>query len=143
MRKKVVYLAGLMTGLTVEEAMQWRYDAKRKLRDSFKMFPSDYTFNTYVPEFDPELDETGKEIWNRDYYYVDNSDVLLVNFDYDNQRPYLGTSMEIARAFYQNKPIIIFSNQEWVHNNKTLNYHATKIVNTIDEAIKYIKNYYY
>ncbi|MFW6007967.1 MAG: hypothetical protein ACOCP8_01770 [archaeon] len=134
MRKKIVYLAGLMTGLTSEEAMKWRFNAAGLLKDMY---------NCYTPDYDPKTNQTGKEIWDRDYYYVDNSDIVLVNFDYNNDKPFIGTSMEIARAHYQNKPIIMFSTKDWVHNSKTFNYHATKITKTLKEAIDYIKAYYY
>lgn len=126
--KKTIYLAGKMEGLTNDEIMNWRKYAKDKLKD---------LCNVKYAEPISEMKHFN-EVWDRDYFLLDNSDIILVNFDYEKENPFLGTSMEIARAYYQRKPIIIFSSKDWVKNNFTLKYHATCIVNTLDEAIDFI-----
>ena len=126
--KKSVYLAGKMEGLIAKEIINWRRDAKYRLQDL-----CDVKFARPVTNI-----KHFNEIWDRDYFLLDSSDIVLVNFDYDNDSPFLGTSMEIARAYYQRKPIIIFSSKDWVKNNFTLQYHATCIVDTLEEAIDFI-----
>lgn len=121
--KKSIYLAGKMDGLSFEDAMSWRHKAKRMI----------YDFKVYIPQY--ELSPDNNLMWDRDYYQLDNSDILIVNFDYEKDSPFLGTSMEIGRAFYQRKPIIIFSTKSWVKESLTLKYHSTAIVNTLEEAI--------
>lgn len=129
-----IYLAGKMDGLAKEEAMGWRKEVFRKMPEK------GYEIN--IPPYLSQNKHPNLS-WEIDYYLLDKSTILLVNFDYDiEQSPFLGTSMEIGRATYQRKPIIIFSSKEWVHNNPTLNYHATAIVNTMEEAIRYIEKWF-
>lgn len=128
--KKSIYLAGRMNDLTREEAISWRNFVVEKLNN----------YNIYSPEWNNQDD---KETWLKNYYMLDHSDILLVNMNYDDNYPYLGISMEIARAFYQRKPIIIFSSKDWVHNSKTLQYHSSKILNFIGDAIEYINLNYH
>ena len=129
--KKTIYLAGKMDGLTKEEAMAWRLKTKKKLQ---------YLYNVNMPEYD-YCEGFANLMWDTDYFLLDHSDILLVNFDYEKNSPFLGTSMEIGRALYQRKPIIIFSTQKWVHESLTLQYHASAIVNTLDEAIDVINSF--
>lgn len=129
--KKTIYLAGKMDGLTKEEAMTWRVKAKNKLQ---------HLYNVNMPEYD-YCEGFANLMWDRDYFLLDQSDILLVNFDYEKDSPFLGTSIEIGRALYQRKPIIIFSTQKWVHESLTLQYHASAIVNTLDEAIDVINSF--
>jgi len=126
--KKTIYLVGPIDGLNNSDAMNWRVNAKKAVCDKY---------NVYIPSYQ-DSNETPNEIWDRDYFYVDNSDILIVNLDYDNNKPFLDTSIEISRAFYQNKIIIVFSSKDWVHNSKTIKYHATKIVKNLEEAIEYV-----
>lgn len=130
---KSIYLAGKIEGLSEKEAMSWRLAVKNELEYNDKIC------KVNCPKY--EYDDCNNLLWDRDYFLLDNSDILLVNFNYDNDSPFLGTSMEIGRAFYQRKPIIIFSTKEWVHKNKTLKYHASAIVKTIDDAIDIIKGF--
>ncbi len=128
--KKSVYLAGKIDGLTFTQAMAWRRDITGKLEQ----------FDVNCPSYSSEENHPNL-MWDKDYFLLDNSDIVLVNLDYENNSPFLGTSMEIGRAFYQRKPIIIFSSKDWVHKSLTLQYHATAIVNDIDEAIDIIQQF--
>lgn len=125
MKRKTIYLAGRMDGLSYEDAMTWRYKAKSML----------YNFDVYIPHYGFTLDNKNL-MWDRDYFMEDNCDILIVNFDYEKENPFLGTSMEIGRAYYQRKPIIIFSTKQWVKDSLTLQHHASAIVNTLEEAVE-------
>ena len=125
-----IYLAGKMDGLSEQEAMSWRRKVLYELQITDKLFKVNYPPYGY--------EEHKNLMWDRDYFLLDKSDILLVNFDYEENSPFLGTSMEIGRAYYQRKPIVIFSSKQWVHESKTLQYHATAIVNTLEEAIEII-----
>lgn len=129
--KRSVYLAGKMDGLTKDQAMEWRKKTKTFLSNEF---------NVNMPEYD-YCEGFQNLMWSKDYHLLDKSDIMLVNFDYEKDSPFLGTSIEIGRAFYQRKPIIIFSNKDWVHQSITLQYHASAIVKTFDEAIELIKDF--
>jgi len=127
--KKTIYLAGRMDGLTENEAMDWRYRINGYLNEFY---------NIRIPLFNPLIDNNNS-MWDMDYYWLDNSDIIIANFDYESNVPFLGTSMEIARAYYQNKPIIIFSSKKWVKESITLKYHATAIVSDLEKAIEIAK----
>lgn len=129
-----IYLSGKMKNLQFPDWKSWRNKATEILVHElgFKVISS-FKF--------PE-ETSGKEIWDSCYFKLDHSDIILVNLDYPEDSPFLGTSIEISRAYMQNKPIIVFSSQDWVKNNATLKHHATIIVSTLDEAINYINDHY-
>ncbi len=131
---KTIYLAGKIEGLTSEECLSWRAKLKSIVSSNYDKFS--VLYNTKMEN------ESYKEIWNKCYYLLDNSDMLLINFDYEENSPFLGTSMEIGRAHLQGKPIFIFSNKDWVHNNSTLKHHASKMFRNMEEAMEYINDNY-
>jgi nucleoside 2-deoxyribosyltransferase len=124
-----IYTSGPMDNINEDEAINWRKYVRSFLHQHCKV---------YVPIYD-SIEDNGNEVWSRNYFMLDRSDVILVNLDYSNTRPFLGLSLEMGRAYFQHKPIVIFSNYDWVHENKTLQHHAAKILRTLDEAIEYIK----
>ncbi len=131
--KKTIFLSGKIDGLSEVNAMKWRREAKEKLQTYAGI-------KVTMPQYDTNVNLLHQnETWDRDYFLVDNCDILLVNFNYEPDSPFLGTSMEIARAYYQHKPIIIMSNKNWVKNNFTLKYHASYMANDLDDAIDYIR----
>jgi nucleoside 2-deoxyribosyltransferase len=127
--KKTIFLAGRIDGLNLDEAMQWRKDLKHFLEPEFEVKIPDFV---YKPE-------ASNEVWGRNYFLLDHSDILIVNMNYEENEKFLGISMEMGRAFYQRKPIIIYSNKEWVKNNYTLKYHATAIIGNQTELLDYLK----
>lgn len=130
---KSIYVAGRIESLSENEAMGWRRNVRQQLEVDEKLFKVNCPPYAY--------EDFNNLMWDRDYFLLDKSDILLVNFDYKKDGPFLGTSMEIGRAFYQRKPIIIFSSYSWVHENITLQYHASAIVSTMEEAIDLIKTF--
>jgi len=130
--KKTIYFACPMDGIEKGKSIGWRDEAKESLEQNF---------NVYLPFYAHETD-TGDEIWGRDYYMLDHSDMVMIYINHEPTKPFLGISCEMSRAFYQHKPIIIVSKYDWVHNNRTFQHHATKILYTLEEATEYINIYY-
>lgn len=130
--KKTIYFACPMDNIEKNESINWRDKTIEELSSDF---------NVYLPFYANEED-TGSEIWGRDYYMLDHSDIILIYIEQPNNKPFLGISCEMSRAFYQHKPIIIVSSYDWVHNNKTFQYHSNKILRTLDDAIDYILKFY-
>lgn len=130
--KKTIYFACPMDDIEKTKSISWIDQIVEQLSPSF---------NINLPFYASE-DETGSEIWGRDYYKLDHSDIVLIYIEHPNNKPFLGISCEMSRAFYQHKPIIIVSSYDWVHNNRTFQYHANKILRTLDDAIDYIATYY-
>jgi nucleoside 2-deoxyribosyltransferase len=129
--RKTIFLAGRVDGLDRTEAMKWRDGLKHFLEPEFDVVLPEYV---YKPEISNEL-------WGRNYFLLDNSDILVVNMKYEENEKFLGISMEMGRAFYQRKPIIIYSDKDWVKNNHTLRYHATAIIGNQSELLDYIKTF--
>lgn len=130
--KKTVYLACPMDNIEKKKSIGWRDQVLEQLSTNF---------NVYLPFYGNEED-TGSEIWGRDYYMLDHSDIILIYIEHQNDKPFLGISCEMSRAFYQHKPIIVVSSYDWVHNNRTFHHHANKILRTLDDATDYIIRFY-
>lgn len=124
--KPSIYLAGK---INYNSYGNWKFEISEKLNDNFKI-------NTCKLEYNKEI----KLMLNREYTLLDKSDILLINFDFEesdtNSLLHLGSIM--SRAFYQHKPIIVFSSKDWVKNNEIVKYYASIICNSLDTSIDYI-----
>ena len=72
--KKTIFLAGRIDGLNLDEAMQWRKDLRHFLEPEFEVKIPDFV---YKPE-------VSNEIWGRNYFLLDHSDILVVNMNYED-----------------------------------------------------------
>lgn len=81
------------------------------------------------------------EIVGRDEYDIDHSDILIAVFPYDTIS--IGTPMEIYRAREIKKiPIIIVSPIEKIREHHWIKSKATKIFCNMDDATKYLADWY-
>ena len=118
MRRPLVYLAGPMKGLTVDNANEWRTVTKN--------FCYDHNIETVSPlrgrsslvdkevmrthyDGDPLL--TQSAITRRDYFDVRRSDAVFVNF-MDSKTVSIGTIAEIAWAWQLQKPVIVIMEKD-------------------------------
>ena len=135
MKNNTIYLAGKMSGLSIEEMAQWRNDFKFKLKcntDKFHIVsPTDYY------SFEVKKHKTEREVMDYDLWIVRNSSLIVVNLDYPNS---LGTAIELYEA---NKhcgiPVIGFGtieNHPWIEECVTVKF------DTMDEVIEYIMEFY-
>lgn len=129
-----VYLAGKMTGLTVEEMREWRIHAAGQLRQAgFRVydpteavFPSDFTAN---------------EVVANNCFMIDRSDIILAEIDHDE--PSIGTLGEIMYAGYLGKPVIVWGKNTWVQQAPWLARNTAARFNLLALALAYIiKNYW-
>ncbi len=124
MNNPIVYLCGPIAGCTDEECKNWRDQSKLVIQN---------TFDPMVRDYRGREDECMKEIVELDKKDIDQSDVILVNYD----KPSVGTSMEILYAWERKKTIILVA----AKNTKLspwLKYHSTYIFHSFDEAYKFI-----
>ena len=103
MNKTTVYLAGGITGLSLEEATEWRKLSK----DLFKSFGNGY-FSCFLPtdhflDFSKNNDE--RAAMNYDLYKLRHSDILLINM---NNPESLGTMAEISLAYELRIPMVAY-----------------------------------
>jgi nucleoside 2-deoxyribosyltransferase len=131
------YLAGKISGISLEESNTWRLVAKNVLENIYSdkkviaINPNDY-YN-----FNNKMHLTEKEIIRFDLNKVRNSDVILVNLDGDS----IGTSMELMLAHELHKPIVGYLESK-AELHPWLEYVCDRICENIFDAIDYIKNYY-
>jgi nucleoside 2-deoxyribosyltransferase len=128
MSKKIIYLAGPMTGCTDEEMFGWRNEAKRILGNQF--FILDPT----------DRDYRGKEEENYDQIVLDdlkdiaNSDIVLVKFD----KVSAGTCMEMVYAWQDGRTNVYVINEKNLVLSPWVLYHSDDVFSDLGAALKYI-----
>jgi nucleoside 2-deoxyribosyltransferase len=124
--KMKVYLAGPIFQSEDHECIDWRKDAKCKLNGHQILDPMERDYRGVT-------NENFTKIVEEDKGFIDNSNILLVNFS----KPSVGTSMEILYAWEREKHIVIIS--ESTDISPWLLYHSNKICRSLSEAIDYIQ----
>lgn len=148
-----IYLAGKMSGITLNEAQQWRDDIIRKFRSAenyvFFFDPTD-GLELYIKDGDEKLTVLGPhlpqhlygpmECFHRDLYMVDESDIVLANLNGDHWQS-LGTIFEIGYAYAKGKRVIVIAGpDDYAAKHPFITSHAT-IVKDIHEAEELIEKY--
>lgn len=125
------YLAGPMEGMTYEEAADWRdlatflliergMRAKNPMvRDYRELFAN----GGYIP---------GEKIVEPDKNDILQSDAIIVWYSEKST----GTAMEVIWAYYWGIPIIVIAVKNPI--SPWIDYHATTIVETVEEAVEYL-----
>jgi len=136
--KKLVYLSGCMDGVSIEEGNTWRKKATEFLNlrglDTFNPYDIHPTGGNYEPN----------EIHNNDVYYLDRSDVILVNLDIPNmiessKIPFF-TIGEMYLAHAARKPIVAYTN--CLANRLSYKAIVTKSFTNLEDAMEYIASTY-
>jgi len=135
MTKPKLYLAGKMSGLSIEEMSGWRLVATKLLDDDFHIINPCVYYNF-------EMDRstyTESEIKEFDLHMVKRSDIILVNFDFPDS---IGTAIELHMAHdVWNIPVVAYGGLSTeVHPWMTLS--VTKRCKTLSDAVSYIYKYY-
>lgn len=146
-----IYLAGPISGLSYEEVYsyfkttkdeleKWNYHvlspmtAKRELRTEFE-------FKSHGYEDIPVA--TNHAIFNRDRWMVKQSDIVYANLTNCGERVSIGTMMELAWAFDNNKHVVVAIQEENIHNHSFVLEAAHVTFKTHKEAIEYLKRITY
>lgn len=146
MKNLNIFLSGGMTGLSKEEAKQWRYDLtiRSKYYPHIHLIdPTEYFFPHSPTDKDYE-----KEAMKFDMYHLLHSDLVIVNFN----SPYsIGTAQELAIAHINNIPIfgIIEENKHlslhpWYKEEctKIFTYDQDNYYEVLDTVLFYIDKHY-
>lgn len=120
----VVYLCGPINGCTDDECMNWREEAKRRLKNTIDPMERDYRGLE---------SECVDEIVELDKQDIDNSDILLVNY----VKPSVGTSMEILYAWERGKRIYVVA-PKGVTISPWLAYHSHLIFNRFEDFYSFL-----
>ena len=128
-----VFLSGAIEEVGIF-AHGWRNKAVKLLADrGFEAVnPMDYALE--------ETDCEPKEIVDKNIFLQKNCDILLVEYTIPG-RAYIGTDFEMTWAHLNNQPIIVWAHQDLQHRIY-LKFLATKLADTLEEAVEYICNTY-
>ena len=143
-----IYLAGAMTGKTLEEMNKWRKDVTRAIElspDFRRMVRVINPVLYYSTADDPQKYDDDKEYIRWEWREAENADVVISACD--TKINSIGTAIETALAFKKNVPIVLYiTNKDGyvcdVH--PYLYYMADNLFyhNEIDEMVKYIARYF-
>lgn len=139
-----IYLAGKMTGLSLNDMNFWRNKIRDGLRD--KAYYADYSLSVINPVDFYNLEsnnyQSEKEVEDYDLAHVISSDLIIVNLD--GLSTSVGTIIELHDANYHHKiPVIAFGNKEIYDNlHPWIQRDITRVESNMDEVVKYIKDFY-
>lgn len=128
-RKPILYLCGAMDNVSEDERHGWREEVKQKWKADWCLDPTRRDYG------ERDLDEVCRELVDLDKRDIMASDITLVNYT----RPSVGTSMEILFSWERHMPVVIIDKAENGFISPWLYYHSTVIVDSIDEALDWIK----
>ena len=142
-KELTIYLAGAMSGLTIEEMNMWRNKVNQNLRRVAAM--ADVKVNVINPvmyfNFDNNRHQTEMEVMKFDLSKVTSSDIVIVNMDKLNTS--IGTCIECYEAWKKGIPVLAFGSDylwdnlhPWIQNCITRH-----DVNYID-TVNYINDLY-
>lgn len=139
-----VYLAGPITGLTLDQADDWRISAEEKLRARgmtplsplrAEKFLKDYgVLETSYLGATPMVTDRG--IMTRDHWDVSRCDAVLFNL-LGASRVSIGTMFELAWAYAYRKPVVVIMEPEDNPHEHSMVREATDYrVESLDVAIE-------
>ena len=134
----MVYLSGSMDGVSIEEGNKWRLHASEKLKNA--------GFDVYNPYDGIPLTKeahraaTPNEVFHKDIWYLEKSDIVLVNLDLPETIKSKGmpffTIGELFLAHRDRKVLVSYTNPlQGRHGYEAI---ITKTLKDLDEAIDYI-----
>lgn len=129
-----VFLSGAIEDVQSHFIYSWRDEAALLLADrGFKAInPMDYTLE--------EENCEPKEIVDKNLFLQKSCDILLVEYQL-LQRAYIGTDFEMTWAHLSNQPIIVWAHRA-IQHRKYLRFLATKLADSLEEAVEYISHTY-
>ena len=115
-------------------ARQWRESAKQMIAGRFRLL--DPMRRKFV---DRQVD-SANEIVEFDLQDVRDADIILVNYN----KPSIGTSMEVFYAAHDlGKFVVAFSPFEYKDCSPWMARYCTKILPTLEDAVKYIVEHFF
>lgn len=125
----LVYLAGKISGLSQNQANEWRDVA----RDYLSLHDID-THNPFEG-FDVDGKYEPREIVARNKFYIQKSDIILAEMEHNE--PSLGTMGEIVYANMLGMPIFTWGTADY-NGNPWVETHVNKHFKRLDDALDYI-----
>lgn len=148
MSKPRIYLAGPVTGLSYEDATQWRVEAVRRLPEIRCFSPMRAKQAQQGRQclgweandlHDADAIFTPKGIVARDYLDCRKADLLLVNFEPSAPEISIGTVSEISWAWADRTPTIVIATPGNRHDCKWLRELVPFWTDNFDDAIRLVQ----
>jgi len=146
-----VYLAGYISGSKIKECIEWRKKV-REYYDNWKgeRYPIEWLdpLNGEIEKISPDgLDCSlpGKALVHRDFCSVKVADLIIANLDtFGEPRPSVGTTYELAWAWYLKKPVVMITTDDNYINHPFVKDTVSKFVKDVDELLESkIVNYFF
>ena len=141
--KKLVYLAGPISGLSYEGATNWRQYAITKLHPLVGLSPmrgKDYLLDEL--DIDANTDygilSTAKAIVARDRFDCQRADCILFNLS-ESQKVSIGTMIEFGWADAARIPKVVVTGDNTVHTHAMVNQLSDFVAKDLDEGINIVK----
>ena len=139
-----IYLAGKMSGLTLEEMNSWRVELKNKLCQVASWYEYNLTVINPVDfyNFEEKRHQSEEEIEDFDLSHVISSDIVIVNLEGLNTSD--GTKIELHDGNYHHKiPVIAFGSKR-VHDDlhPWIKRDITRVEPNINSVVEYIRDFY-
>jgi nucleoside 2-deoxyribosyltransferase len=149
MNKLTVYTVGAITGLSYNECVsQFNKRVERLEEMNFKVFTPMLGKAHLRNEkelkpmgYEGEPISTNHAIVQTDFWRVDNSDIILVDFTNARDRVSIGSVSEISRAFAKDKLVITVMGDKNIHQHCFILEMSSIIFKTNEDAYKYLKHY--
>jgi len=138
---KLVYLAGPITGLSYDGAVNWRTDLIEKLKPLFGLSPmrnKDYLRkekHLAAEGYNIHALSTNKGILTRDSFDCKRANLVIAYLD-EAKEVSIGTVMEIGMAYIARVPIITVMKKGNIHWHGMVIEASGWIVDTLDEAVE-------
>lgn len=133
-----VYLAGKMGDLSKEDMKSWR--------DSATEYLESHGFSVQDPTtvmFDHSIGiERPQEITENNKYMIDNSEIVLVEFDNPELDISIGTVCEVVYAYMQGMPILVWGRDQDTIEHPWIEYHSVRSFEKMEDVLDYLVNCY-
>jgi nucleoside 2-deoxyribosyltransferase len=140
--RPTVYLGGQITGLTYDEARDWRTDAIAKLDAAgiagiCPMRAQEHlrAHGVLAGSHEDNVTTTSHAIMQRDHYDCLECNIMIANV-LGMSRISAGTTMEIAWCYHEHKPVILVMEEDGAHAHPMIDEAITYRVDTMAEAVR-------
>lgn len=143
MRELIIYEAGKMSGLDLQQMLTWRIELTKELEDVAEMVGVKVNAVNPVNYFNfvQKRHQTESEIMKFDLSKVKQSDIVIVNMDGLNTS--IGTCIELYEAYKREIPVLAFGrNNLYEELHPWVQCCITRHDKTYKETVNYIKEFY-
>jgi nucleoside 2-deoxyribosyltransferase len=143
--KQFVYLAGPISGLSLDECTNWRNRVTEELNSDMvhcltplrgKAILADQPYIHSHEYNDPFL--TTRSITRRDMFDTLRSSCIFMNL-LDTSKVSIGTMMELAWAYQNQIPTVVLMEKDNIHHHAMVDEACTYIVDSLEEGIRITK----